>query len=73
MSTQRSTVLNRLRSATRLSATLEKSLTAYAAAAVAAGVNILALAPCAEARIVYTAAYIDIPVNGSILLDLNHD
>jgi hypothetical protein len=58
----------------RLGAELEMSLAAYAGAAVAAGVGLLALTSSAEAKIVYTPANVSIPVNGNpILLDLNHD
>jgi len=57
----------------RLAATLEKSLSAYASAAAAAGVSLLALTPAANAKIVYTPAHTSIPVNEGILLDLNHD
>jgi len=52
----------------------EKSLSAYATAATAAGVSLLALAPAAEAKIVYTPANTPIPVDGGwVPLDLNHD
>ena len=64
---------HRGRRTVRLNNRLEKWLSAYAAAAAAAGVGLLALTQSAEAKIVYTPASIDIPVNGSILLDLNHD
>jgi len=58
----------------RLDPELEKSLTAYAGAAVAAGVSLLALAKSADAKIVYTPADVEIPINGGpVLLDLNHD
>jgi hypothetical protein len=59
------------RRATRLD-DLERSLSAYAAAAAAAGVSLLALAPSAEAKIVYTRAHVQIPF-GHVPLDLNHD
>jgi hypothetical protein len=66
--------LRRRRSTFQLGGNLENSLTAYAAAAAAAGVSLLALVAPAEARIVYTPAHTDIPVNGSAVpLDLNHD
>lgn len=53
---------------------LDNNLLAYAAAASAAGVGILALASPAEARVVYTPSNIPIPQNrGLIPLDLNHD
>jgi len=54
-----------------LSPQVEKKLLAYAAAASSAGVGILALAPPAEARIVYTQQHQKI--SGSFELDLNHD
>jgi hypothetical protein len=62
------------RSPAPFGAGLEKSLSAYAAAAVAAGVSLLALVPHADAKIVYTSANTNIPVNGKpVPLDLNHD
>ena len=62
------------RSASRLGARLEKSLSGYATAAVAAGVSLLALSRSADAKIVYTPANTNIPVNGGLVpLDLNHD
>jgi len=64
----------RHRSLVSLGADLEKRLSAYAGAAVAAGVGLLALARSAEAKIVYTPAHTKIPVNGGpVALDLNHD
>ena len=58
----------------QLGARLEKSLSCYAGAAVAAGVSLLALSPSADAKIIYTQANTIIPVNGGPLpLDLNHD
>jgi hypothetical protein len=57
-----------------LSPQLEKSMSAYASAALAAGVSLLAIAKSAEAKIVYTPADVKIPVNGgAVPLDLNHD
>jgi hypothetical protein len=65
---------DKVRSTSRLGASLEKSLAAYAAAAAAAGVGLLAFPSPAEAKIVYTSAHTNIPVNGApVLLDLNHD
>jgi hypothetical protein len=62
------------RSATRLDAGLDKSLSAYASVAAAAGVGVLALAAPAGARVVYTPAKINIPFNvGWTSIDLNHD
>ena len=59
---------------TRLSLELERSLSAYTSAALAAGVGLLAMTKSAEAKIVYTPAEVGIPVNGGpVPLDLNHD
>lgn len=71
---KRSSSSNSKQAAT-LGAGLEKLLSAYASAAAAAGVSLLAMANSAEARIVYTPGYTNIPVNNSepVLLDLNHD
>jgi hypothetical protein len=57
----------------RLSAKLEKVLFAYASAATAAGVGLLALTQSAEARIVYTSANVPILPKSTVPLDLNHD
>ena len=57
----------------RLGSDLEKRLSAYAGAAAAAGIGLLALPPLAEAKIVYTPANINIPVGVPVPLDLNHD
>jgi hypothetical protein len=58
----------------RLRPELDKSLSAYASAAIAAGVGLLAIAKSAEAKIIYTPADIPIPVNGGpVFVDLNHD
>ncbi|HWY59990.1 MAG TPA: hypothetical protein VNZ03_36340 [Terriglobales bacterium] len=61
----------------RKTATLSKSihhqLNAYAIAAGAAGVGMLALAQSAQAKIVYTKANIPIPSRTTIFIDLNHD
>jgi hypothetical protein len=74
MGVQRLKVSRRGQRAARFGARLEKSLCAYAAAAAASGVSLLALAPSAQARIVYTPANTNIPHNGGpVLLDLNHD
>lgn len=57
-----------------LLASLHHRLNSYALAASAAGVGMLALSHAAEARIIYTKANTQIPVNaGLIELDLNHD
>ena len=57
----------------RIAAKLDKHLFAYAAAASAASVSLMAATPPAEAKIVYTAANITIPANGSVKLDINKD
>lgn len=63
------------RPVTRLGSELEKSLSSYVCAAVAAGVGLLAMTKPAEAEVVYTPADTNIPVNNSgfVPLDLNHD
>lgn len=50
-----------------------KRLNAYALAASAAGVGILALAQPVEGEIIYTKAHTKIPPNTTFQLDLNHD
>ena len=66
--------VRRGRAMTQLRAGLERSLSAYAAAASAAGVSLLALSPSAEAKVVYTPAHTSIPFKGApVPLDLNHD
>ena len=52
---------------------LDKKLRLYALAAGATGVSALALAPPADAKIVYTKANIPILVNQPFSLDVNHD
>jgi hypothetical protein len=59
------------RTPARLSAKLEKSLWAYAAAASAAGVGLLASAQAARAEVVYTP--VNAKIQDSFALDLNHD
>jgi hypothetical protein len=62
------------RERSRLPRQLDHSLSAYAAAAAAAGVSVLALAKPVDAKIVYTPADIPVPPNGKPFpLDLNHD
>jgi hypothetical protein len=67
--------LRSVRRALPLCSALEKSLSAYASAALAAGVSVLAMTNPAEARIVYTPAHTKIPFNENapVHLDLNHD
>jgi hypothetical protein len=52
---------------------LQQRLNAYALAASAAGVGMLALAQPAEAKIVYTPAHVAIGRDHKVVLDLNHD
>ncbi|HXM61633.1 MAG TPA: hypothetical protein VN950_12330 [Terriglobales bacterium] len=62
------------RSTCNLSEPTNQRLNAYALAAGAAGVGMLALAHPAEAKVVYTPANIPITQNGgAVELDLNHD
>jgi hypothetical protein len=56
-----------------LTDSLHQRLNMYALAASAAGVGVLALAPRAEAKIVYTKAHVKIETNKPFNLDLNHD
>jgi hypothetical protein len=57
-----------------LNVELEKSLAAYASAAVATGVSFLAITSSAHAEIVYTPAHTRIPPGPvAVPLDLNHD
>ena len=56
-----------------LSPSFHQRLNSYALAATAAGVGVLALAPPADAKIVYTPAHKLITPNHTIPLDLNHD
>ena len=71
--TRSNTSQNPSRVTARLTANLDKHLLAYAAAASAAGVSLMAATPPAEAKIVYTAANITIPANGNVKLDINKD
>ncbi len=59
------------RKTANLSDSVQKRLNMYALAASAAGV--LALAPFAGAKIVYTPAHRHLPLNKDSFLDLNHD
>jgi hypothetical protein len=63
----------RKRFAARLQTKLDKTLVAYANAATAAGVGILALSCPAGAKIIYTHVHQQIPLNKTFSLDLNHD
>jgi hypothetical protein len=65
---------NPVRTATALSAKLNKGLVSYVAAASAAGVGMLAGAISAEAEVVYTPANTPITyANSPVALDLNND
>lgn len=61
------------RTPSNLSVSVNRRLNTYVLAAGVAGVTMLALAPPAEAEIVYTPANVIIGRNGSFSLDLNHD
>jgi hypothetical protein len=63
--------LSRKRKPVPLASELERRLTAYASAAIAAGASLAALVPLAEAEVVYTPA--NTVINGGLKLDLNHD
>ncbi len=49
--------LNKSRNATPLTSAMEKKLSGYAILAAASGVAMLALAPSAEAKVVYTPTH----------------
>ena len=57
----------------QLPESLHQRLNAYALAACAAGVGVLALTRPAEARIIYTPSHVSISQNSTIPLDMNHD
>ena len=58
----------------QLNERFERNLTAYIAAASAAGVGLFAAAQPAHAKIVYTSANLAIPINGTLVpIDINHD
>ncbi len=61
------------RNPSKLSQSLQRHLNAYALAASAAGVGMLALASPAEAKIVYTKTHRVLGANSKFNLDLNHD
>jgi hypothetical protein len=61
------------RNCSKLSESLNRQLNAYALAAGAAGVGLLALTQPAEAKIVYTPAHRKITQFPKVVLDLNHD
>ena len=62
-----------LRETAKLSESVHRQLDMYAIAATAAGVGLVAFAPSAEAKIVYTPAHITLPKSTPYPLDLNHD
>lgn len=64
---------NTVRTTARLGAKTERSLLTYAAAATAAGVGLLALAQPSEAKVVFTAVQLQLPVDQPTFIDLNHD
>jgi hypothetical protein len=68
---QRSSRFSRIPS--KLSESCDRRLHAYALAAGAAGLGLLALAPPAEAKIVYTPANVPLMNKGQVFFDLNHD
>jgi hypothetical protein len=61
------------RVSTQLSESLERKLKHYTLAASAAGAGLLATAPSAEAKVVYTPANVPIPYYVPVQIDLNHD
>lgn len=63
----------RFRAPSQLPGPLNRQLNAYAFAATAAGVGLLALAQPSEARVIYTKAHQVIGTNGVYPLDLTHD
>jgi hypothetical protein len=62
-----------LRTPLKLRDSVHQQVNMYALAATAAGVGMLALAPPAEAKIVYTRVNVTLPMNQYYALDLNHD
>src|SRR5215471_858007 len=64
---------SRPRATVELSKSLNHQLNTYALAAGAAGVTALCSPQAAQAKIVYTPAHMNIPLNIYVLLDLNHD
>ena len=61
------------RNATQLTSAMEKKLLGYVTLAAASGVAMLALAPSAEAKVIYTAAQQKLPLNTTFTLDVNGD
>jgi hypothetical protein len=56
-----------------LSESFTNHVNAYALAAGAAGVTLMALTPAADAEIIVTQAHGNIPINKFVSIDLNHD
>jgi len=61
------------RNATTLASAMEKKLVSYATLAAASGVALIALAPGAEAEVVYTPTHQKLIVNTTLALDVNGD
>lgn len=61
------------RKTVKLSDSVQQRLNSYALAAGAAGVGVLAFSQTAQARIIYTPAHKQLPINKHFYLDLNHD
>ena len=61
------------RATSPVKARLDKKLSAYAAAATAAGIGMLAAPTAAEGKVVYTPTNVSTTVGGSISIDLNND
>lgn len=64
---------NKSRNATQLTSAMENKLLGYAALAAASGVAMLAAAPSAEAKVVYTSTHQKLPLNTTFALDVNGD
>jgi len=62
-----------LQTPANFSDSIHRQLNMYALAATAAGVGMLALAPPAEAKIIYTPAHVILKAGQPFSLDLNHD
>jgi hypothetical protein len=65
--------MKQTRKPSKLSSSLQRHLNAYALAATAAGVGMLALSDQAEAKIVYTPDHRHVPLNHQLSIDLNRD
>jgi hypothetical protein len=69
----RSKSRNKSRNTTPLTSATETKLSGYAILAAASGVAMLALAPGAEAKVVYTPTNQKLPINTTFALDVNGD